>query len=463
MDNLWFLTEERPKSSVILQIIKTYCNDFNDKIIKKDKIKIKPLIKNNIFTFTYKIEGIRIKNVDNLFIKTVTGSSSFLDFLIFKQKNEPIEGGKHNNLLMGIEETKTSDEESRNTGVYQRGTKFEYIKYFYKNIKLYMLYNDELNTSKTKQPTDTSIFGTNILLTLGIKIIGKDTSKWFKKFQKLEDLIEFKSKMKKAHKGNVPIEITKYDDHIEISGRLAKPGKDNPNYNGNIGHDPNIGALSMISACIRKLGWQKEILITLHEVKQEYVDNKKNKFLYICQLHKLKLDGIKLPVVIEPPKNYWHYEKKSEKITSILLHIAALYSGLYGVYENHAGCERGYFRDKQGTLFTLPKKDRNNKILYIPDLILYDKSNNIIILIEGKKLSNLKDGLAELKLYDSIENEFIKKYYPNATVYRYVSIFGGVKQDYLNLDVLIYVNNKGEIFLNPNAPESIKASFAVLN
>ena len=28
MDHLWLLTEERPKPSVVLQIIKMYCKDF---------------------------------------------------------------------------------------------------------------------------------------------------------------------------------------------------------------------------------------------------------------------------------------------------------------------------------------------------------------------------------------------------------------------------------------------------
>ena len=32
MDHLWLLTEERPKPSVVLQIIKMYCKDFDDRI-----------------------------------------------------------------------------------------------------------------------------------------------------------------------------------------------------------------------------------------------------------------------------------------------------------------------------------------------------------------------------------------------------------------------------------------------
>lgn len=268
MDNLWLLTEERPKPSVVLQIVEMYCKDFGAKITKHDEIKIKPQIKNGVFNFIYEIEGLAVDTAAGIYIKTVSGSSSFLDFLLFKQPNAPTEGSSSDNLIMAIEETKTSDDESRNTGVYQRGSKFVYITPYYQNVKLYMLYNEELEARENKKPSDTSVFGTNILLTLGVTIVGKDTSKWFKPFESLDELIRFKAGMRQPPAGNVPITITKYSDRIEVSGRLAKPATA-----GNIGHDPNIGALSMISGCIRKLGWTKDIVITMHGVTQELTRN----------------------------------------------------------------------------------------------------------------------------------------------------------------------------------------------
>ena len=256
MDHLWLLTEERPKPSVVLQIIKMYCKDFDDRITLHNEIKILPHIKDGVFQFVYEVEGLKVSKADTIFIKTVSGNSSFLDFLLFKQKRAPAEGRNSDHLIMAIEETKTSDDESRNTGVYQRGSKFVYITPYYQDVKLYMLYNDELEARESKKPSDTSVFGTNILLTLGVTIVGKDISKWFKPFKTLDELIEFKAGMRRPPAGNVPIEITKYSDRIEISGRLAKPAGA-----GNIGHDPNIGALSMISGCIRKLGWDKDDII----------------------------------------------------------------------------------------------------------------------------------------------------------------------------------------------------------
>lgn len=457
MDNIWLLTEERPKPSVVLQIIEMYCKDFDDQIIEKNEVKIKPIIEKGYFKFIYVVEGLKVAGANDILIKTVSGNSSFLDFLLFKQKKAPTESSTTDNLLMGIEETKTSDDESRNTGVYQRGSKFVFVTPYYGNAKLYMLYNDELEAREDKRPSDTSIFGTNILLTLGVTIVGKDTSKWFKPFESLDELIAFKNSMRRPPKSNIPILIDKYEDRIEISGRLDKPKARNK-----ISHDPNIGALSMISACIRKLGWDKDIVITRHCVTQENINKThgKNKFLYICNILGMRLKDIKMPKSVSLPDLYWHYEKKSEKMADILLHMQAMYHGLFCVYENHAGCERGYFRTKDGKLIALPKKDRNGDLLYIPDLVLYDEITDYIVLVEGKKLSTLDKGLEEIKHYDSIEQEYINPAYPGATIIRCVSIFGGNETSVPHQRVAFYLADNGRIIINNNAPTCIKRCFA---
>ena len=456
-DNIWILTEERPKNSVVTKILELYAADFDDSLsIESDGISIEPIIKDGVFTFTYIVANATVENAEKIYLKTVSGSSSFFDFLLFKQPQEPTEGNTQETPLMAIEETKTGDDESRNTGVSQRGSKFVFIDEFYPNTKTYMLYNEEHSRDDNKKPSDTSIFGTNVLLTLGATIVGKDTSKWFNTFNSIDELIDFKSKMRKPPAGNVPISISKYTDHIEISGRLSKPADV-----GNIGHDPNIGGLSMIAKCLRVLGWHKDIVITLHGVSQDYVDrtNGKNKFLYICNRLNMRLDGIVMPADTTLPEQYWHYEKSSEKVTSILLHMVCSKHGMSCVYENHAGCERGYFWTKDQHEIALPKKDKHGKNLLLPDVVLYDDPSKQILLVEGKKLSTLQKGIDEIKGYDSIEEDYINKYYPDCSVLRCVSIFGGEKSDYLHQDVLIYVNISGEIFINPSAPDCVKDAF----
>ena len=459
MNNLWILTEEKPKSSVIVQIVKLYEKDFSGKInsIDENNIKIKPVFMNGRFTFKYVVEGICISNIEEIIIKTVSGSSSFFDFLVFEQDRQPSEDS-HGNLLMAIEETKTSDDESRNTGVYQRASKFAFIDAFYKNVKLYMLYNEELEARESKRPSDTSIFGTNMLLTLDVEIVGKDTNRWFHKFHSIDDIIAFKSAMRQPPAGNVPINILKYDDRIEISGRLSKPS-----HAGNIGHDPNIGALSLISKVLRHLGWNKDIVITQHGVSQEYINKTrgKNEFLYICNLLNIRLDGIQMPKDVSFPDKYWHYEMSSEKMASILLHMVGEYYNMRGIYQNHAGCERGYFKTKNNELITLPKKDKHGVNLYIPDLVLHDEDSKYIILVEGKKLSTLQAGLEEIENYDSIETEFITPHYPECEIYRCISIFGGKLKHLPNPKVILYLNEYGDVIINSNAPQCIINAFKI--
>lgn len=454
MTNLWILTEEKPKKSVVFSILKEYSLEYNKELnVDMENYEIIPLFNEKLFTFSYKLNGVTIEGINKITLKTVSGGSSFLDYLLFEQDEEPNDGD-NSGFIMGFEETKTSDDESRNTGVYQRASKFAFVKAYKQNIKTYMLYNDELNAREEKKPSDTSIFGTNMLLTLGVKILGKENLDWFKKFESLDELINAKNSMRRPPEGNVPILITKYDDRIEISGRLVK--------NGTLSHDPNIGALSIISLCIRHLGWTKDIVITEHGLSQEYINRTrgKNKFLYICKLYNMILKDIIMPTDYELPEKYWHYEKSSEKVTSILFHILAENNGLLEVYQNHAGCERGYFITLEHNLITLPKKDSGGiENLYIPDLILFEPISRTILLIEAKKLSTLNIGLEEIKHYDSIENEYIKKHYPNSTNLRYLTLFGGAEHTLPNEQVLVHMNYDGSVIINDNAPDFIKDLF----
>lgn len=453
MDNIWILTEERPKESVVKTILELLQSDFNISLNVADVV-IKPIIEESYFKFTYIVEGVSSTNFDKVYLKLVSGNSSFIDYLVCKQEHEP-EDGDCSNILMAVEETKTSDKESRNTGVSQRATKFIYAKKYCPEAKLYMLYNDELENDENKKPSDTNIFGTNILLTLGVKIVGKSNLTWFNPFSSIDEVISFKNEMRDPPDGNVPVKITKNDNAIYISGRLSKPKEA-----GNIGHDPNIGTLSMISGVLRALGWTQRIVITRHGTTQQYVSrNKTNKFLYVCKLLNLEMDGLTITYPDTYREKYWHYEKSSEKVASILLHIMCSNVGIRYIYENHAGCERGYFKNANGNLITLPKKDTHGENLLIPDVILSDTTNRNIYLIEGKKLTTLQVGLAEIEDYDSIEDEYIKVEYPNYNYYRYLSIFGGYYTSLLNRKIMLYLNNDGLIILNRDLPQTFLNHF----
>ena len=68
-------------------------------------------------------------------------------------------------------------------------------------------------------------------------------------------------------------------------------------------------------------------------------------------------------------------------------------------------------------------------------------------------------GLIEIEHYGSIENEYIKKYYPNSLNLRYLTLFGGNITSLPNDKVLIHMNYDGTVLINENAPDFIKELF----
>jgi len=395
-NNLWLLTEERPKKEVLQQIFEKFAKDYGFAVFV-DAIRILPILEDNKFTFTYEVTGFRCNNVDRVYIKTISGSSSFTDFLVFYQVDEP---KLEDEPIYAIEETKTDDQESRNTGVYQRCSKFVFIQNYYPNVRKIMLYN--LRVIQKEKLTDTYIFGTRLLLTLGVEVLGKKLDPdIFKPFESIDEIIELKAIMKQAPKGNVPILITKNNGKIQVSGRLFKS-------NG-LSHDPNIGALSIISAVIRKLGWDEQIEITLHGLSQEHV-GKTNKFIKIANELNISLEGLSIPPT-PVKKDYWRYDMSGEKLGTIFIHIVVEnFTEGYSIFENHAGSEKGYFITKDGNYIPLAKyKDTakykagdKTQIINIPDLILIDFGENEVIDIEGKKYTFRQNGIKELENYEFI-------------------------------------------------------------
>ena len=345
-DNLWILTEERPKDNVIGSIFEKFAKDFKITCFI-NTIRILPMLDNKgFFLFTYEVKGLDSNSINKVYIKTVSGFSSFVDFLVFRQIPEPT---NLNTPIYAIEETKTDDSESRNTGVYQRASKFVYLDYFYPNVKKIILYS--LRVKQKEIASATNIFGTRCFLTLGIEILGKKIDKKIMTpFSTIDELINEKNSMRQPPKGNVPVKLYKSEKKIQISGRLIK--KDS------LSHDPNIGALSLISATLRILGWDKKIEIIEHGLEQRHI-NSNNKFIQIANKFNITFDGLIIKAS-EQKKDYWHYDLKGEKLGTIFIHLVIEnFTNGISIYENHAGCERGYFITKNGE-----SKSVLRKILY---------------------------------------------------------------------------------------------------
>jgi hypothetical protein len=446
-NNLWFLTEERPKKEVLATIFQKFAKDYGFAVFV-DIIRIFPILENDKFTFTYEVTGFRCNKVNRVFIKTVSGNSSFIDFLIFYQQHEPTQKDEP---IYAIEETKTDDKESRNTGVYQRCSKFVFVDNYFPTTKKIMLYN--LQIEQKEKPTDTYIFGTKLLLTLGVEILGKRLdSEIFTPFKNIDEIIDFKSKMRKAPARNVPILLTKSKEKIEISGRLFK--------NGGLSHDPNIGALSIIANALRLLGWKKKIEITQHGLEQKHV-GKTNKFIQIANKLNISLKGLKVPKA-EMAKDYWKYDKDGEKLGTIFTHLVVEnFTQGFSIFENHAGSEKGYFIPLKGEPIPLAKyKDREkykagdkSEIVNIPDLVLVDLSNKIVIDIEGKKYQFRKNGIKELASYDAFDEMYVKKHYPKFKITRTVVLYGSQEEKLIEIEIGFLLNQNGQLVLGVKAPK----------
>jgi len=450
--NLWILTEERPKNDVLKQIILKFAGD-NKWGAFVDNMRIIPILENGRFSFTYELLGFRCNRINKIFVKTISGYSSFVDYLIFYQEKEP--NPSIDKPYYAIEETKTDDSESRNTGVYQRCSKFVYLNSYYPDVKKIMLYNFQVELKE--RVTETNIFGTRMLLTLNVEILGKSIEDdEYKPFESIDELIEFKKKMRKAPAGNVPIEITKEDETIYISGRLFK--------SGGLSHDPNIGALSIISATLRKLRWNGNIIITKHGLSQENL-GAKNKFILIANKLNISLEGLSIPQP-EQYKEYWFYDKKGEKLGTIFMHLLVeSFTEGYSIYENHAGCERGYFFTSSNEPIAIGKytdkeeykEGDKSKIIHLPDLVLLDFSRKEIINIEGEMYNNWQKGIDQLSLFDAFENNYIKEYYPEYSMKRTVILYGNNnKNERLEIEIGFILTDKGELILGIKAPELFK-------
>jgi hypothetical protein len=433
---LWILSEERPKSGVIKSILKLYSEDKDTPIDVLDSLSIEPQFSDGSFTHEYVVQGVTCKEIDEVKIKIIKGKSSFVDFLAYEGGVEPPAPNEKPEML--IEETKTADSESRNTGVYQRASKFVYGDFFYPDVSKIMLYN--LRVSENEELTDTNKFGTKLLKTIGVRIVGKNQkTKSIEPFSSINEIIDFKNSMDKPPGSNTPIELDRKDDRIEVSGRLYKSGY--------IAHDPNIGALTLIAKALRSLGWEKDIVITKHGLEQDNVTSG-NKFILKANKIGISLQGLEVPKA-NVKSSYWKYEENSEKIASILLSLLVKNdSNLDVIYENHAGGERGYFIDEDDNPNQVQKyieRDQEKGIIPIPDLIIRDKENKSILLLEGKRSKKLNEGLNQLPGLEVFRDKVLERHYGS---YRYemaLTIFGSLEK---NNQIFFLLEESGKVYVN---------------
>ena len=446
---LWILSEERPKEAAIRFVLGKFAKDQGLPSFI-DKLRVIPLNnEESDFSFWYEILGYKSPKVEKVLLNIVSGSSSFVDFLVFFQEAEPKPGDRP---LFMVEETKTDDSESRNTGIFQRASKFVYAELHYPKMDLNIFYN--LQVQQKENQTGTNLFGTRCLSTIGVKIAGKILDPELNRpFENLEEMINFKNSMKKAPKGNVPILIEVVGQALHISGKLLK--------GNSLSNDPNIGALTLIGSTARKLGWKGEIVVTKHGLSQKHV-GARSKFVRIASAIGMSLDGLKMPKSsLEYP--YWGYDHTGEKLASIFVHLVVEeFTNGTSIFENHAGSEKGYFITSNKTYLALEKYVPGvepRKSLDIPDLILLDPDRKLVLNIEGKTYQNMQLGIDTLKNYGDIERLYIKQHYPGYEIQRSVVLYGSRNERIEPIQVSFLLNEEGKMILGIKAPELFREAF----
>jgi hypothetical protein len=130
-----------------------------------------------------------------------------------------------------------------------------------------------------------------MLKILGVEILGKKgiDDKKYNAFKNIDELIKLKNSMPETRNG-VIVKLIKNQHSIEISAKLEK--------NGRLGSDPSIGMTTIMSAVLRKLDWNKDIIITKHNLPTQQSVGKNNKFIQIANKLDIKLQGLKIQKVV---------------------------------------------------------------------------------------------------------------------------------------------------------------------
>lgn len=449
---IWILTEERPKVSVIQQILEFINKMFSIVTYENAnqmKLKINASVRDRKFQFEYVVEGTNFP----VMIKTAKGNQgSFVDYLVFITRNQP----KHSDVpVFAIEETKTTPTESRNTAVYQRLTKFVFLDLFkkYHSCVKVMMYNVKKPSNQTASPT--FVFGIKLMKTLDIQIVGLPVNdKKFNSFTSLDAMIDAKNSIKKR-KRNVSVNLRREHNTVVISAKLEKSNR--------LAHDPNIGLVTALSKASFLLDRTiTQIIVVDHGLSQNMINGIKNKFNKIATEINIRYQGLhfsRTPVDTSAP--YWTYPARNENFVSILLHTMLEYGGHKVVYENHSGAEQGYLIDKNNLHVSVPKKTKK------PDIVFMSEAEAAIYIVEAELACNvfkLKSGISQLDEFTEFAN-MLSGIYPNYKIRKRVICYGdGLDHKKLmsSKHMLFQLKTTGELVVSQHCPQWLNDLFSIV-
>jgi hypothetical protein len=390
-----------------------------------DEIRIMLEFNNYIIPSSYTNENIIPNIIDNVFagewiltipegiinIKLFKGKTSSVDYMLFSGDSE-LYNGYAGDALCILESTKTSDNVSRNTAVYQRISKFmTYNKMYPESKAIQIMFWIDSNWSETL--TQTAILGFRMMDTLNIKLfatIGSQLCDIKDKYQIMpftttDSLIQCKNNIPQK-KGNQSIRLRRDDSIFYISLKLDKG---DGQYAGVISHDPNVGFLSAVLNCIEKIEPGSIYIIENHGIQQKYFDKSpSSKLWYSLNKMNIVFNECTIKTLPELPNRYFDLENEmTEKLCTILCDMI---STTRTIFSNHGGCALTCIKGTNCEESVGRKMPR-------PDIVFEDECKKEILIIEGKLEKELTKGVKQLT-EEHLKGfvEILNKNYPSHTI-----------------------------------------------
>lgn len=360
-------------------------------------------------------EGVWTLTVNDLIItiRLFKGKTSSVDYMLFNGDVDLTKGDASEALVI-LESTKTSDNASRNTSVYQRITKFTTFDAMYSNFKgKKVMYWD--NCVWRNNLTQTAILGMRLMETLNINMYSLNKGNLINikekygitPYESCDDIIESKNAIREK-KGNSSIRMNRVNNNIDISLKLDKG---NGKSSGVISHDPNVGFLAAVINTFEKVTKIPiNYIIKNHNIKQKYFDKyPKSKLWYSIGNVNIVFEGCvvkKRPVL---PSQYFTLESNmTEKLATILYDCV---SPNETIFSNHGGCALTCIKGRNDTILSVGQK------MPRPDIVFRNDERKEIEIIEGKLEKELEKGIKQLSnthLKKFVEH--LNKLYPDYTI-----------------------------------------------
>ena len=440
--NLYILGEESP-SHEILTVISWYSKEPIN--VKLSDVSYNILsINNNLF---FEVVGSGISQYDKIYYAMVSSTgNSFTDYMIFEGENPPEENSKP---LAAIEATKNLGKESGNMSD-QRAPKMIALKEKYGHeLRCGYLVNNYNTITKTidsfSHTHDCAFAAMNAI---GVEVVvaqyGSSEYEEYQvpfKYDCIENVVVAENN--KSKRSGVPSRVfQKGDNEFEIQVNLYKP------YGT---HDPGEGYLASRAYVVRKLQPNAVITVTNHGRNEGYFNRKNNKLINLLKFVGVNVDMGDSSITIEREdgvynKDYWEYTKTGEKNSSIVLEQLFIQKGLEINFTNHAGCGKSYI-EINGEFFQAEKTKG------IPDIVAFDRENNILLVIEGETSKNYGKGIKQVldPAFDTfVQKEFVSRIGNDVKVKKYLCTFGKYNNE---PEVLFNLTENYEMNYNENAVE----------